>query len=69
VPDLGKEWIITTREGHFHGSAGVAPFIRWNVDGVLAPAEEYWDLFHRPDLVRRAWTERGCPLRERRVTP
>ena len=53
VPSPGGEWITTTPDGYFEGSANLAPFIRWNVDGVLYPAAAYWDLYYRPDLVRQ----------------
>jgi hypothetical protein len=54
VPSPGGEWITTTPDGYFEGSANLAQFIRWNVDGVLYPAAAYWDLYYRPDLVQRA---------------
>jgi WD40 repeat protein len=54
VPSTSGNWITTTPDGYFAGSANVAPFIRWNVDGVLYPAAAYWDVYYRPDLVRQA---------------
>src|SRR5207244_7040704 len=50
----GGNWIATTPDGYFEGSANLAPFVRWSVDGVLYPAATYWDVYHRPDLVRQA---------------
>lgn len=37
LPSTGGEWITTTPDGYFAGSANLAPFIRWNVEGVLYP--------------------------------
>jgi WD40 repeat protein len=56
VPSAGGEWITTTPDGYFEGSANLAAFVRWNVDGVLYPAltAAYWDVYNRPDLVRQA---------------
>jgi WD40 repeat protein len=54
VPPTSGNWITTTPDGYFAGSANVAEFIRWNVDGVLYPASAYWDVYYRPDLVRQA---------------
>jgi WD40 repeat protein len=54
IPTRGDEWITTTPDGYFTGSASVAQFIRWNVDGELYPAAAYWDVYYRPDLVRQA---------------
>jgi WD40 repeat protein len=57
----GGEWFVMTPEGYFDCSANAARFIRWNVNGVLYPAERYLRLFRRPDLVRKA-------LRGERIT-
>ena len=54
VPTTGGEWITITAGGYFEGSANLAAFIRWNVDGVLYPAAAYWDLYYRLDRVRQA---------------
>jgi hypothetical protein len=54
TPPAGGNWITTTPDGYFEGSANVAAFIRWNVDGVLYPAAAYWGVYYRPDLVRQA---------------
>jgi hypothetical protein len=54
APPAGGNWITTTPDGYFEGSADLAAFIRWNVDGVLYPAAAYWDLYYRPDLVQQA---------------
>jgi hypothetical protein len=61
APVASEEWFVTTPEGYFDGSANGAGFIRWNVGGVLYPAERYLRRFRRPDLVRRA-------LRGERIT-
>jgi hypothetical protein len=57
----GPEWFVATPEGYFDCSANAARFIRWNVNGVLYPAERYLRRFRRPDLVRKA-------LRGERIT-
>ena len=54
APPTRGNWITTTPDGYFAGSANLAPFIRWNVDGVLYPAAAYWDVYYRPDLVQQA---------------
>jgi WD40 repeat protein len=54
APPTGGNWITITPDGYFEGSANLAPFIRWNVDGVLYPASAYWDVYYRPDLVQQA---------------
>jgi WD40 repeat protein len=60
APPTGGNWISTTPDSYFEGSANLAPFIRWNVDGVLYPAAAYWDLYYRPDLVQQAlWIPGG----------
>jgi hypothetical protein len=51
---LGSEWFVTTPEGYFDCSVNAARFIRWNVGGVLFPAQRYIRRFRRPDLVRQA---------------
>jgi WD40 repeat protein len=51
---VNGEWITFTPEGYFDGSANAPGFIRWNVAGVLYPAERYLRRFHRPDLVQKA---------------
>jgi hypothetical protein len=51
---VGDEWIAFTPEGYFDGSTRAPGFIRWNVAGVLYPAERYLRRFHRPDLVQKA---------------
>jgi WD40 repeat protein len=48
------DWITSTPDGYFEGSANLAAFVRWNVDGVLYPAAAYWDVYYRPDLVQQA---------------
>jgi WD40 repeat protein len=54
VAATGGEWFVTTPEGYFDCSANAAHFIRWNVNGILYPAERYLRRFRRPDLVRKA---------------
>src|SRR5262249_47283079 len=54
APPTRSNWITFTPDGYFEGSANVAAFVRWNVDGVLYPAAAYWDVYYRPDLVRQA---------------
>jgi WD40 repeat protein len=54
APPTGGNWITTTPDGYFEGSANLAPFVRWSVDGVLYPAAAYWDVYYRPDLVQQA---------------
>ena len=54
VTPAGGNWITTTPDGYFEGSANLAAFVRWNVDGVLYPAATYWDVYYRPDLVQQA---------------
>ena len=54
APPTGDNWITTTPDGYFEGSANLAAFIRWNVDGMLYPAAAYWDVYYRPDLVQQA---------------
>ncbi len=54
VSSQGSAWIAATPDGYFAGSANVAAFIAWTVDGVLYPAVTYWDVYYRPDLVRWA---------------
>jgi WD40 repeat protein len=49
-----SEWFVATPEGYFDCSTSAARFIRWNVNGVLYPAERYLRRFRRPDLVRKA---------------
>jgi WD40 repeat protein len=48
------EWFTVTPEGYFDGSPDAAHYIKWNVDGILYPAERYLRRFRRPDLVHRA---------------
>jgi hypothetical protein len=79
LPTTGGEWITTTPDGYFEGSANPAPLIRWNVDGVLYPAAAYWDVYYRPDRVRQALRvpgrsdrsslERQMPRRQQRLQP
>jgi hypothetical protein len=79
VPPTGGEWITTTPDGDFEGSANLAAFVRWNVDGVLYPAAAYWDLYYRPDLVQQAlkipsharifWARQDSNLRPRGYEP
>jgi hypothetical protein len=54
APPTGDNWITITPDGYFEGSANLAPFVRWSVDGVLYPAAAYWDVYYRPDLVQQA---------------
>ena len=54
LPTTGGKWITTTPDGYFEGSANLAAFIRWSVDGVLYPASAYWDVYYRPDRVHQA---------------
>src|SRR5207244_4373036 len=54
APPTAGNWITTTPDGYFEGSADLAAFIRWSVDGVLYPAAAYWDVYYRPDLVQQS---------------
>jgi WD40 repeat protein len=49
-----SEWFVTTPEGYFDCSANAARFIKWNVNGLLYPAERYLRRFRRPNLVQKA---------------
>lgn len=60
------EWFVATPEGYFDCSANAARFVKWNVGGVLYPAERYWRRFRRPDVVRKAL--RGEKIREAAMT-
>src|SRR5205085_9235469 len=44
------EWFITTPEGYFDSSINAARFIKWNLNGVLYPAERYLRRLRRPEL-------------------
>src|SRR5262249_13949583 len=57
----GDEWFVTTPEGYFDCSANAARLIKWNVAGILYPAQRYLHRFRRPDIVQRA-------LRGERIT-
>jgi WD40 repeat protein len=50
----GGEWFVATPEGYFDCSANAPQFVKWNVSGVLYPAERYLRRFRRPDLLRKA---------------
>jgi hypothetical protein len=54
VPLSAQEWIVTTPQGYYEASAGAERFVRWNVGGVLTPAERHAPTYHRPEQVRRA---------------
>lgn len=52
--DSSDLWFTVTPEGYFDGSPDAARYIKWNVNGVLYPAERYLRRFRRPDLVSMA---------------
>lgn len=66
MPRPQTDWCTTIPEGYFDCSANAARFIKWNVNGVLYPAERYMRRFHRPDLVRQAL--RGEKITEPEMT-
>lgn len=59
------EWLITTPEGYFTGSAGATRLVTWRVGGEVFPMEAFRDAFYRPDLVARAL--RGESLADERT--
>jgi len=59
------EWLITTPEGYFTGSAGATSLVTWRVGGEVFPMEAFRDAFYRPDLVARAL--RGESLADERT--
>ena len=48
------EWLAQTADGSYDGSANIATYLLWNVNGVLQPGDKYATQFHHPDQLQKA---------------
>ena len=48
------EWLAQTPDGFYDGSANIATYLLWNVNGVLQPGDKYAAQFHHPDQLQKA---------------
>jgi WD40 repeat protein len=51
---LSPQWIASTPQGFYQGSANVESFIRWRLGEELYPAEKFKTAYKRPDMVAKA---------------
>src|SRR5262249_24946395 len=50
---VGGEWIVITPEGYFNGSRGGPNHVNFRLGNTLYPANQFYDVFYRPDIVQR----------------
>lgn len=47
-------WIAQTADGYYDSSADIAPYLRWNRDGTLQPADTQSATYHQPDRLKKS---------------
>jgi WD40 repeat protein len=57
----GREWLVTTPDGHFQGSRGGRTLIRWRVGEAEYSFERFEKQRCRPDLVAQTLQENPTP--------